>query len=65
MLKNVRTAMSLRLLIYSAQIMGITLDELIGNIEPNYKTSALEHALVAEIHKLDNSKKVLKIRKTL
>ena len=37
--ENGRTAMSLRLLIYYSKLMGITLDELVGNIEPDYKKS--------------------------
>ena len=55
--ENGRTAMSLRFLIYYAKIMGITLDELVGSIEPNYRTSALDNALLAEIKKFSNSEK--------
>jgi transcriptional regulator with XRE-family HTH domain len=55
--ENGRTAMSLRFLIYYAKIMGITLDELIGKIEPAYKTSALDNALIAEIKKLRTEEK--------
>ena len=52
-----RTAMSLRLLIYYSKLMGITLDELVGNIEPGYKKSAIDNALWTEIKKLDNMQK--------
>lgn len=55
--ENGRTAMSLRFLIYYAKIMGITLDELVGNIEPEYKANALDNALMAEIHKLSDPDK--------
>ena len=55
--ENGRTAMSLRFLIYYAKIMGITLDELIGKIEPAYKTSALDNALIAVIKKLRTEEK--------
>ena len=39
--ENGRTAMSLRMLIYYAKLMGITLDALVGQLEPEYKSSAL------------------------
>lgn len=55
--ENGRTAMSLRLLIYYSKLMGITLDELVGNLEPNYKTSAIDNALFAIIKELDTDKK--------
>ena len=55
--ENGRTAMSLRILIYYAKIMGITLDELVGSLEPDYKESALDNALIAEIKKLSNTEK--------
>ena len=49
--------MSLRLLIYYAKLMGITLDELVGKLEPDYKTNALDNALLSEIKKLSPSEK--------
>ena len=55
--ENGRTAMSLRFLIYYAKLMGITLDELVGNLEPDYKTSSLDNALISEIHKLTENEK--------
>ena len=62
--ENGRTAMSLRLLIYYAKLMGITLDELVGNIEPNYIESSIDNALMAEIKKLSPSEKE-KLLKTI
>ena len=62
--ENGRTAMSLRILIYYAKLMGVTLDELVGNIEPGYKSSALNNALLAEISKMDDKTKE-KLLKTL
>ncbi len=53
--ENGRTAMSLRFLIYYAKIMGITLDELVGNLEPQYAPTSLDNALMAEISKLNTS----------
>ena len=55
--ENGRTAMSLRVLIYYAKLMGITLDELVGKLEPDYKTNALDNALLSEITKLSPSEK--------
>ena len=55
--ENGRTAMSLRFLIYYAKLIGITLDELVGSLEPEYKTNALDNALMAEIHKLSDPEK--------
>lgn len=55
--ENGRTAMSLRLLIYYAKLIGITLDELVGNLEPEYTSSALENSLMAEISKMNDKDK--------
>ena len=55
--ENGRTAMSLKFLIYYAGVMGVTLDELVGKLEPEYKNSALDNALLAEIHKLNKKEK--------
>ncbi len=55
--ENGRTAMSLRLLIYYSKLMGITLDELVGNIEPDYKESSIDNALMAEIRSLNTEQK--------
>ena len=62
--ENGRTAMSLRFLIYYAKLMGVTLDELVGTLEPEYTSNALENALMAEISKMDDSKKE-KLLKTI
>ena len=53
--ENGRTAMSLKILIYYAKLMGITLDELVGKLEPDYKANALDNALLSEIKKLSPS----------
>ena len=55
--ENGRTAMSLRILIYYAKLMGVTLDALVGSLEPDYKVSATDNALVAEISKLSKKEK--------
>ncbi|SDB57206.1 DNA-binding transcriptional regulator, XRE-family HTH domain [Pseudobutyrivibrio sp. YE44] len=55
--ENGRTAMSLRLLIYYSKLMGITLDELVGRLEPEYKKSAIDNALWEEIKTLDDDQK--------
>ena len=62
--ENGRTAMSLRFLIYYAKLMGVTLDELIGNLEPDYTSTALDNALMAEISEMDDEEKE-KLLKTI
>ena len=62
--ENGRTAMSLRILMYYAKLMGVTLDELVGNLEPEYKKSSLDNSILAEISKMDNKSKE-KLLKTL
>ena len=62
--ENGRTAMSLRFLIYYAKLMGVTLDELVGTLEPEYTSNALKNALMAEISKMDDAKKE-KLLKTI
>ena len=56
--------MSLRILMYYAKLMGVTLDELVGNLEPEYKKSSLDNSILAEISKMDNKSKE-KLLKTL
>jgi transcriptional regulator with XRE-family HTH domain len=55
--ENGRTAMSLRFLIYYAKLMGVTLDELIGHLEPGYKANSLDNALMSEIQELTDTEK--------
>ncbi|MBQ7077838.1 MAG: helix-turn-helix transcriptional regulator [Lachnospiraceae bacterium] len=55
--ENGRTAMSLRILTYYAKIMHTSLDSLVGELEPSYKSSALDNAIIAEISKMDEIKK--------
>ena len=55
--ENNRTAMSLRLLIYYAKLMNITLDSLVGRIEPEYCSNALDNELSELISKMDNDEK--------
>ena len=44
--ENGRTAMSLRLLIYYAKLTGTTLDMLVGDMIPEYRDDALDHAVM-------------------
>lgn len=55
--ENNRTAMSLRVLIYYARLMNISLDSLIGRIEPEYRKSALDNELLELASKLDDEQK--------
>ena len=62
--ENNRTAMSLRILIYYAQLVGISLDSLVGQIEPEYTISALDNELISKLSKMDIQKKQ-KLLKTI
>ena len=58
--ENNRTAMSLRILMYYANLLGISLDSLIGQIDSEYQSTALDHELTDMISKMDvESKKKL------
>lgn len=50
--ENNRTAMSLRMLISFARLMDMTLDELVGDVTPQYRDTAVSHQLAGEIAKL-------------
>ncbi|MCH5337380.1 MAG: helix-turn-helix transcriptional regulator [Acetatifactor sp.] len=62
--ENNRTAMSLRILMYYAKLMNISLDSLIGRVEPEYRKTALDNELLELISKMDDSDKS-KLIKTL
>ncbi|MBQ8233536.1 MAG: helix-turn-helix transcriptional regulator [Lachnospiraceae bacterium] len=62
--ENNRTAMSLRILTYYAKLVGISLDSLVGQVEPEYQAAALDNELMAKIAKLDSNQKI-KLLKTL
>lgn len=55
--ENNRTAMSLRILTYYAKLCGITLDSLVGRIDPEYEKSALDNELLERLAKLDSLQK--------
>lgn len=62
--ENNRTAMSLRILIYYAKLVGISLDSLVGQLEPEYTATSLDNDLMAKLSKLTDEQKV-KLLKTL
>lgn len=62
--ENNRTAMSLRVLIYYARLMNISLDSLIGRISPDYRQTALDNELLQLISKMDDTTKT-KLIKTI
>lgn len=62
--ENNRTAMSLRILMYYAKLMNISLDSLIGRVEPEYRKTALDNELLELISKMDDNDKS-KLIKTL
>lgn len=51
--ENNRTAMSLHVLIYYAKLTGLSLDSLIGQVEPEYQSTALDNELMDHIKKMD------------
>ena len=50
--ENGRASMSLRMLIYYSKLTNMSLDSLIGRIEPEYTETALDNELTVEIRKL-------------
>lgn len=62
--ENNRTAMSLRILIYYAKLMNISLDSLVGQLEPEYEASALDNELMSLISGFSDETKQ-KLIKTL
>ena len=62
--ENNRTAMSLRILMYYAKLMNISLDSLIGRVEPEYRKTALDNELLELISKMSDPDKT-KLIKTL
>ncbi len=61
--ENDRTAMSLHILIYYAKLTGLSLDELIGEVQPAYRPRALQNQLIDEISRLtpEEQEKLLKM----
>ena len=55
--ENGRTAMSLRLLIYYAKLTGTTLDMLVGDMIPEYRDDALDHAVMEAVKDLTTAQK--------
>ena len=62
--ENNRTAMSLRMLTYYARLIGCSLDELVGELEPEYTETALDRKLYQAMIKLDTKTKE-KLLKTI
>lgn len=63
--ENGRTSMSLRMLIYYSKLTNMSLDSLIGRIEPEYTETSLDNELTVEIRKLSvvDKEKLLKMIK--
>ena len=56
--ENNRTAMSLRILIYYAKLMNITLDSLVCRVEPEYENTALDNELIGLIKHMSDENKL-------
>lgn len=50
--ENNRSAMTLRMLMYYANLTNVSLDHLIGSIDPTYQTTALDHELLQLVETL-------------
>ncbi|MBR4514708.1 MAG: helix-turn-helix transcriptional regulator [Lachnospiraceae bacterium] len=63
--ENGRTAMSLRMLIYYARLLNVSLDYLVGEIAEDYKPSSLDNAILKEVSLMndDNKEKLLETLK--
>ena len=63
--ENNRTAMSLRILIYYAKLMNISLDSLVGQLEPEYQATSIDREILSELSKMDfdTKKKLLQTLK--
>ena len=55
--ENDRTAMSLRVLSYYAKLTGITLDSLVGMVEPEYEKTALDNEIISALADMSNESK--------
>ncbi len=62
--ENNRTAMSLRILIYYARLLNISLDSLIGRIDSEYRETALDREISEMVHKMEIPEKQ-KLLKTI
>ncbi len=62
--ENNRTAMSLRILIYYAKLMNISLDSFIGSIDSDYEETALDRQITNIVQKMSVEEKT-KLLKTL
>lgn len=62
--ENGRTAMSLRMLIYYSKLMNISLDSLVGRLEPEYETTSIDREIMNVISKWNNDDKI-KLLQTL
>ena len=63
--ENGRTAMSLRILIHYAKLMNISLDSLVGQLEPEYQATSIDREILSELSKMDfdTKKKLLQTLK--
>lgn len=55
--ENNRSAMTLRLLMYYAELTHVSLDALIGSIDSDYESTALDYELAALTQKLSDEDK--------
>lgn len=63
-IENGRTSMSLRMLIYFAKAMEMSLDTLVANIDPEYQVMAIDKEILECISGMKHEDKI-KLHKTL
>jgi len=62
--ENGRTAMSLRMLTFFAQLTNTTLDSLVGSLDSSYRTTAIDNEIMNLVSTLSDDEKI-KLIKTL
>ena len=55
--ENGRNLMTLRMLVYYAELTDVSLDYLAGNIDATYKNTALDNEIMQLVSRMDNKQK--------
>lgn len=55
--ENGRVNMSMRLMIYYARLLNVSLDEIVGLTDKEYLSTSLDHAIMEEVSKLSLQQK--------
>ena len=55
--ENGRNLMTLKMLVYYAELTGVSLDYLAGDIDASYKNTALDNEIMQMVARMDNKQK--------